>query len=662
MKRSCFVLMMPVLCLIAHKATAMQENYQVGQSYSQSGITLGNPTQIDDGFLQRNKDTSHLQNMNDTTLSEQGSDAYQHQSIEEESSMRSKSAKQASDTMAASGQKAQSSHQALQTDHGNLLTHSEVATIDATQEHKIEPKDQLYKSSFAIESDPLNKTGGTAIKTSNKITKTTDHICEEGVQFKVDVVNQLTYVPPPLTPPKNLEFSGKGVTNYRNGYHNVGSYFTLPYAGILKSFTITATVTGEVTNANVATMHFKWHGQYLIKIPPIINRVNINTQNVSSTHNYQNLNIPVTVGQKGVFDATGLNWADAPNIRTVYSGIIQVPGYRANEPAKEYWRVITPDSEALTEQHSCHQIKRQCLDTGTKHFDELKITRPCWKEQITYACESQPIDGCQYYQDQGCTLQKSICINKTVNPCAKWQRHYQCKTYEEQHTPGIGETDLFCLGGDCHQPKLAQNKDMNQAVAQLSVFKEIQKNMANTNPPTVFRGEVNDCSIKLIGFNDCCASMSGWGSSMGLANCSEGEKALAQKKAKKLCHYIGTYCAEKIKYTGICVRKKSTYCCFANKLARVFHEQGRPQLGRGWGSAEHPECGAFIAHELQNIKFEKMDLSEIFQDVFKGVGAKALKAVPRQMQNQMPTAQTNIEKMREEALKKGDGSVTKQVF
>ena len=184
MKQSFFVLMMPVLCLIAHKATAMQESYQVGQSYSQSGITLGNPTQIDDGFLQRNKDTSHLQNMNDTTLSEQGADAYQHQSIEEESSMRSKSAKsakQASDTMATSGQKAQSSHQALQTDHGNLLTHSEVAKIDATQEHKIDPKDQLYKNSFAIESDPLNKTGGMAIKTSNTITKTTDHNCEEGV-------------------------------------------------------------------------------------------------------------------------------------------------------------------------------------------------------------------------------------------------------------------------------------------------------------------------------------------------------------------------------------------------------------------------------------------------------------------------------------------------
>ena len=650
-----FVLMLLLIGFAAPGGFAMQDQYKEGQAYGSGGVALGDPTKVDDGFLERNKNTAHLQNMNDTTLSEQGSDAYKSQSAEEESQMRSKSAKQASDNMAASGQKAQSTHSALQTENGNLLTHSEIARIDATQEHKIDPKDQLYKASFAIEESPLNKTGGIAIKTNNKITKTTNHTCEEGVKFQVDVVNQLTYVPPPLV-------------TYQVQVKHAGQLAS----PTLRTGLIHVPEAGRITSAWVRLDNYGDPNIYLCKCTyrGFIAGVGMSTTWPNCGHGagglapftVNNISIPVSAGQSIKFQLNGGQAWGVARYRGWSINMNVTKHKRDNKPAQEHWRIINKDSESLIEQHSCHQIKRQCLDSGTKHFDELVVTRPCWKEQITYACESQPIDGCHYYQDQGCTLQKSICINKTVNPCAKWQRHYQCTTYEEQHTPGIGETDLFCLGGDCHQPKLEQDKDMQQAVAQLSIFKEMQKNMSSTNPPTVFRGEVGACSIKMIGFNDCCADMSGWGSSMGLANCGEDEKALAQKKAKKLCHYVGTFCAEKIPLTGVCVRKKSTYCCFANKLARVFHEQGRPQLGRTWGSAENPECGAFTAHELQKIKFEKMDLSEIFQDVFKGVGAKALKAVPKQMQNQMPTTQKNIEIMREEAMKTGGSSVTKQVF
>lgn len=185
--------------------------------------------------------------------------------------------------------------------------------------------------------------------------------------------------------------------------------------------------------------------------------------------------------------------------------------------------------------------------------------------------------------------------------------------------------------------------------------------MTSTNPPMIFRGESAKCSRHMINFTNCCTSLKGWGVNMGLSKCSAEEKALAKRRGKGLCHYVGTYCAEKMPLTGICIRKKSTYCCFANKLSRIFHQQGRPQLGRGWGSPEEPDCGPFSAHDLQRIKFDQMDFSELFQDLFKDVGAKALKAIPHQMNNQMPTLQKNIETMRVGQSERGD-HVTRQVF
>ena len=229
---------------------------------------------------------------------------------------------------------------------------------------------------------------------------------------------------------------------------------------------------------------------------------------------------------------------------------------------KEEWKILTPDNEQLLETHNCYETKRQCMDAGDKHFDELVVKRPCWKEQITYVCESNPLNGCQYLSDKGCTLQKSICVDDSVKPCMRWKRHYRCLIEEELISPGLKGSSLFCLDGECHTPAIDKNTDMNQAVAYLSVFREIQKNMTNTNPPMIFRGESAKCSRHMVNFTNCCTSLKGWGVNMGLSKCSAEEKALAKRRGKGLCHYVGTYCAEKIPLTGICIRKKSTYCCF----------------------------------------------------------------------------------------------------
>ncbi|MDL2313948.1 conjugal transfer protein TraN [Desulfovibrio sp. OttesenSCG-928-C14] len=65
-----------------------------------------------------------------------------------------------------------------------------------------------------------------------------------------------------------------------------------------------------------------------------------------------------------------------------------------------------------------------------------------------------------------------------------------------------------------------------------------------------------------------------------------------------------------IKVFGACLQKKNVYCCFDSVLARIIHEQGRPQLGLGWGS-----CRGFYLDEFMQIDFTRIDFSEYVDDL-----------------------------------------------
>ena len=90
--------------------------------------------------------------------------------------------------------------------------------------------------------------------------------------------------------------------------------------------------------------------------------------------------------------------------------------------------------------------------------------------------------------------------------------------------------------------------------------------------------------------------------------CEQKEFELQAKREIKTCTHVGSYCASKV--LGSCIEKRESYCCFNSPLSRILQEQVRPQLGRGWGTPENPECGPILAEDLQNVDFDKVDLSE----------------------------------------------------
>jgi conjugal transfer mating pair stabilization protein TraN len=64
-----------------------------------------------------------------------------------------------------------------------------------------------------------------------------------------------------------------------------------------------------------------------------------------------------------------------------------------------------------------------------------------------------------------------------------------------------------------------------------------------------------------------------------------------------------------------CITHTTNKCCFNSALARIIQEQGRLQLGKGWGSARAPDCSGFTVSQLQQLDFGRMDLSEFYASI-----------------------------------------------
>lgn len=101
----------------------------------------------------------------------------------------------------------------------------------------------------------------------------------------------------------------------------------------------------------------------------------------------------------------------------------------------------------------------------------------------------------------------------------------------------------------------------------------------------------------------------------GLLDCEQAEQVLAMKRDNRLCHAVGSYCSMKLPILNTCIETKETYCCFNSRLSRILNEQGRGQLGRGWGSPESPDCGGLTLAQLQSLDFSRMNLSEFYAEI-----------------------------------------------
>lgn len=105
--------------------------------------------------------------------------------------------------------------------------------------------------------------------------------------------------------------------------------------------------------------------------------------------------------------------------------------------------------------------------------------------------------------------------------------------------------------------------------------------------------------------------------------CEEEEMETVSKIAVKGCHYVGSYCKDKV--LGVCIMKKKAYCCFSSPLGRIVNEQIRLQYDeveqedgtkvkvprvQDWGDAKNPNCEGVSVEDMNKIDWDAIDLTE----------------------------------------------------
>ncbi|MDD9993705.1 MAG: conjugal transfer protein TraN [Rhodospirillales bacterium] len=167
----------------------------------------------------------------------------------------------------------------------------------------------------------------------------------------------------------------------------------------------------------------------------------------------------------------------------------------------------------------------------------------------------------------------------------------------------------YCVGAGCETVSTGSNTGFVNATTRLNMAVELGGEEFDRDNLRFFTGQRRACHIKLFGLANCCKNS---GLLIGLGNCSASERELAEERNAGNTHYLGKYCSKRT-FFGACIRRSRAWCVFGSKLGRILQQQGRRQLGIGWGS-----CRGFTVAEIEGIDFARLDLSEFTQDLMDG--------------------------------------------
>ncbi len=308
------------------------------------------------------------------------------------------------------------------------------------------------------------------------------------------------------------------------------------------------------------------------------------------------------------------------------------------------WRSNCGPFEDMVVQGLCHYGERTVIEgAATKNIEGYPMTRDDWQYRQIYDCQMVK-DECSPLKAQRCYQRGSRCKEFREGKCWIFEQRYQCPSGKlsgaQFKSPPLG---AFCLTGDCHDPSYQANNELLDVMARLNVLKEVEDDIHDKKGPfEIFKGQAKQCSRNCLNFKDCCRRLKGWGISLGLAGCKPEENILSEMRAKNLCHPTGTFCSKK-GLLGKCSTKTSTFCCFGTRLARLVHEQGRPQIGMGWGTAREPQCQGLSVEQFSGIDLSNMNFSEIFEDVMQKYHKTDTQALQQKTQEQIKSNLSTIE-------------------
>lgn len=271
------------------------------------------------------------------------------------------------------------------------------------------------------------------------------------------------------------------------------------------------------------------------------------------------------------------------------------------------------------EMENAIKISEQCTSGGgtrtfVKDGKSVQLNADCWEHTENYLVSEASDNECKKYDTNlNCTVGERECILSENGLCTRFRLKYQCQHTTKTEGVVCGDK-FFCSDGSCSDLQDTKNADFGHAVSQLASLAQAGKDVSlDSQNLRAFTGRAMFCRKTGFGFSDCCKD-SGWGHKAGLAQCNSEENMLGQAKEKKTAIYVGTFCDKKV--LGKCIRRKSGYCVFDSKLARIVQYQGRSgQLGVGFGGAKNPDCRGVSVDELQQLDFNAMDYSDFYEEL-----------------------------------------------
>lgn len=271
---------------------------------------------------------------------------------------------------------------------------------------------------------------------------------------------------------------------------------------------------------------------------------------------------------------------------------------------------------AIASETGCTDPVEVCNDPEptTREINGVSVIQACWGWSRTYSCTTEtPKNDCSTTTiPDGCTFSREECLDEVppadMGSCKVRERIYTCpivsRSPERQYLCG---GDLYCINGECEPIEREASTEFKDALVGMHTLAQAGREF-NEADYMLFKGTDARCSKPVFGLANCCG---GNGFPL-IGSCSTAERELARAIDKGLTHLVGTYCSES--FLGICHVKKRTYCSFQSKLTRIIQQQGRPQLGKTWGTPKRPDCAGFSVDEFARLDLSVMDFAEIYND------------------------------------------------
>ena len=265
---------------------------------------------------------------------------------------------------------------------------------------------------------------------------------------------------------------------------------------------------------------------------------------------------------------------------------------------------------ALSADAGCVAQAETCTssDPVTRTINGVAVTRPCWAWEKSYQCSrAVPAQDCGSLDaNPACSFARRECLSED-EPCTTWERIYRC-AIPDQVGPDkqyICDGDIYCINGDCETIDRQPNAEFKDAAVALNAAAQARTRVRSRHAQPV-QGHAQHLQERGVRRAQLLqgqgvsadprqsaarrARLQPRGDPAPPARCARAvplcRQLLLEQRARRLRH------------------QAKAYCCFESKLSRILQEQGRPQIGKPWGTPKRETCLGFTVDE-----FARLDLS-----------------------------------------------------